>query len=789
MALATISATNFGINWPSGWGTSGTLKIICDRTFVFGGKPYVAGRVGDPLNQNWCVQSAISVASNIGTFAAFTLPQTDVGITVTNGSGVPLFTGIVFDASGTKRQILFEGWHLDQALGTSFSYETWAISNDAIGTVNPRPVYLDSIAVENLVNAVAYAPASTTQLGLGLASVTPQNTSLPKWVGDNDHRVMGSVFNVKAAPYYATGDGVTNDRAAIQAAQDALKALGAGSLYFPEGTYLVSAAIQITECKGIIWQGAGCINTIIKSSGSASAVQGNGVWYSEFNDLGFASTNALTNLAPFALDGNYDLTHTQGVQGNIFRRCVFDGSGSTYAYTGGLRGGDWQGSENLFLNCHWLRGTEACYYHTGFNAIANTIIGGDLQSYQKNGIEIAAGNVNVFGTSFESTYGYIQVINGGYDINASAAGVYDAITVIGCRTESLRFFLGAGSQVGELSGINYTPSSVSTWAATTSYALNAHLFKVAVDGSVRFYRATTAGTSGGSEPAWPNSGTVSDGSVVWTTTSLIVINLPTGSLQSSTGYIGFQISTGIPGNFLTINQKNPAVSITADYQATLSDETIYANATLGNILVALPSQGVLATASSGKRFYIKKTDSSANTVSVTMLGGNGIDGGGPIIIPGGSEGFLNVVADTVNVQFRIIGKSFGTFGAITSTAGLVSTSPTAGVGYATGAGGAVSQSTDKSTGVTLDKACGTITMNNAALNAGVEVSFTLTNSAIAANDVVVVSIKSGATAAAYLAGVGATAAGSCSITLSNVSAGNLSEAVVLNFVVIKGVNS
>jgi hypothetical protein len=78
-------------------------------------------------------------------------------------------------------------------------------------------------------------------------------------------------------------------------------------------------------------------------------------------------------------------------------------------------------------------------------------------------------------------------------------------------------------------------------------------------------------------------------------------------------------------------------------------------------------------------------------------------------------------------------------------------------------------------------------MHNAALAAAAEVSFTLTNSTIGADDVVVVCIKSGATAGAYNAQVDAVAAGSCRIGVGNMSAGSLSEALVLNFVVIKGV--
>jgi len=109
------------------------------------------------------------------------------------------------------------------------------------------------------------------------------------------------------------------------------------------------------------------------------------------------------------------------------------------------------------------------------------------------------------------------------------------------------------------------------------------------------------------------------------------------------------------------------------------------------------------------------------------------------------------------------------------------------VGYSTGTGGTVTQVTDKSTGVTLNKRCGQITMNNAALAAAAEVSFTLTNSVIAATDVVLVSIASGATAGAYSIQCDATAAGSCRISVGNRNAGSLSEAIVLNFVVFKSV--
>jgi hypothetical protein len=108
------------------------------------------------------------------------------------------------------------------------------------------------------------------------------------------------------------------------------------------------------------------------------------------------------------------------------------------------------------------------------------------------------------------------------------------------------------------------------------------------------------------------------------------------------------------------------------------------------------------------------------------------------------------------------------------------------IGYGTGAGGTVTQATSKSTGVTLSKTSGQITMNAASLAASTAVSFTLTNTLIAAIDDPHVTIASGATAGAYLVAVDAVAAGSCRVSLRNLTGGALAESVVLNFNLFKG---
>jgi hypothetical protein len=97
----------------------------------------------------------------------------------------------------------------------------------------------------------------------------------------------------------------------------------------------------------------------------------------------------------------------------------------------------------------------------------------------------------------------------------------------------------------------------------------------------------------------------------------------------------------------------------------------------------------------------------------------------------------------------------------------------------------VTQATNKSTGVTQNKRVGKIVMNNEALGAAAEASFTLTNSQIGADDVIVVNHASAGTAGAYMVQANAVAAGSCKITVTNHSAGSLSEAIVLQYRVLK----
>jgi hypothetical protein len=108
------------------------------------------------------------------------------------------------------------------------------------------------------------------------------------------------------------------------------------------------------------------------------------------------------------------------------------------------------------------------------------------------------------------------------------------------------------------------------------------------------------------------------------------------------------------------------------------------------------------------------------------------------------------------------------------------------IGYTAAAQGTVTQLTDKSTAVTLNKSMGRITMNNAALAGNTAVSFTMNNSTISTNDTIIVNISGGATTGAYTTYVTSMTAGSAILTLRNLTGTSYSEAVILNFSIIHG---
>ena len=102
-----------------------------------------------------------------------------------------------------------------------------------------------------------------------------------------------------------------------------------------------------------------------------------------------------------------------------------------------------------------------------------------------------------------------------------------------------------------------------------------------------------------------------------------------------------------------------------------------------------------------------------------------------------------------------------------------------------GVGGSVSQATSKTTAVTLNAPSGQIVLNSTNLITQQVARFTLNNTSIEANDVLIVNRKSGGSDSSYQFWVDSVSAGSCQICVQNISGFPLAESVTIGFAVIK----
>jgi hypothetical protein len=120
---------------------------------------------------------------------------------------------------------------------------------------------------------------------------------------------------------------------------------------------------------------------------------------------------------------------------------------------------------------------------------------------------------------------------------------------------------------------------------------------------------------------------------------------------------------------------------------------------------------------------------------------------------------------------------------------LVNSNTGKGIGYERGAGRQVTQVTNRATGVTINSLTGQITTDNTSLAAEGSATFIVTNSKVKINDVIALSIQSGAVGVGTMATVSTVTDGSFSIRIhnGNVAAGTAETgALIINFVVLKG---
>lgn len=378
----------------------------------------------------------------------------------------------------------------------------------------------------------------------------------------------------------------------------------------------------------------------------------------------------------------------------------------------------------------------------------------------------------------------------------TAVGTLTGLTVTGPATiQTLTVGLGAGAitsntVLGYRPLFSNTTGSYNTASGSQALYLNTTGSYSTASGTYALYSNTTGNNNTGSGfqalygNTTGNHNTASGFQALYLNTTASN-NTAIGSMAGRYSASGTALITPANSTFIGYDTR---ASVDAG-----TNETVIGYAAVGNgsNTVTIGNASVTATYLQGNLVWASRSrifSSADGTITLFNNASNNFDrlqfGGTTSAFPAWKRSGTTLVARLAdNSADAPITASVGTF-----SGAVVSNSATGGIGYTTGAGGTVTQLTSKATGVTLSTVTGNITLNAAALAANTSVSFTLTNTAIAATDLVVVTHHSAGTAGAYTT-TGQAAAGSAVITVRNVTAGSLGEAIVLKFAIIKGATS
>jgi len=433
------------------------------------------------------------------------------------------------------------------------------------------------------------------------------------------------VYDVTAIPYGAKGNGTTDDTAAIQAAaNDACAAQGI--LYFPAPavTYKVTATITLQPATGtqlaLRIHGEGQFNSITWEGGNNTSV---------FHALGLKRTVidglrvAITATAVGVIGFDFD---TSAVYGST-SSCEFRNSyvnltnGATNCV--GFRANHFNGGdfsfwvfENFFVESGATGAGNQGFVIEGSNGLACMFIscGGDSLD-------------NVFSTA-HTTGGhdgggqyYFYNCGGTGNLTAYNLGQPAAYGIYGGRWETGQLLLnalGGGSSPG---AYHLSAVQCSGWVGDSSgRVINSHGPGSIVLDAVQIDKA--GGTTFDLNMITFNPGTNNFGALVINGGSFMcsspIYKTTAGNLRVSiTGAVLMNTSyqaAGLAGG-------QAPHSVNAAYAVTAADDVILGNATSAPFAVTLPTAVGLA----GQRFTIKKTDVSANAVTVATTSSQTID--------------------------------------------------------------------------------------------------------------------------------------------------------------------
>ena len=278
----------------------------------------------------------------------------------------------------------------------------------------------------------------------------------------------------------------------------------------------------------------------------------------------------------------------------------------------------------------------------------------------------------------------------------------------------------------------------------------------------------------------PNNGTTLVNQFIINGAGVCIGTAAPSTLEAVNLSVSKDLSGAISG--FSVRVRNAVQSSVTNYVSSFSSSpSLAAAATLANMqhfVADNPTVGAGATLTYQAGFTANALSSATSNDGFVSLVDANI----------GGYGFKAVgTANNLFLGNTRIGSLFAPTATLDVAGNIVSGGASASIGYGTGAGGTVNQAGSRTTGVSINKICGQITLVNANSTAfPTYQTFTVTNSTVAATDVIILNQTSGALK--YIALVTNVAAGSFQISVAS-STGTTAEAPVFNFAVIKGVTA
>lgn len=229
------------------------------------------------------------------------------------------------------------------------------------------------------------------------------------WVTDLTYAGFTGIINVKNAPYNAVGDGLADDTTAVQSA---LTAGAQGTVYFPAGTYKITAALTLTAANTIIC-GAGMFTSQIRwaaaSAGTlltitgGNSVQFRDIWlngysgsgnYFRASDVAVSTTAVISGYRAY-FQGFQNLIAWAGGFYHKFFECRFEMADVALS--------NWTANNDTFFGCRVVRVNALIQCNGGQGPVS--FIGGSAENWCTTLFQGVSGlrpKIYIAGTYFEN---------------------------------------------------------------------------------------------------------------------------------------------------------------------------------------------------------------------------------------------------------------------------------------------------------------------------------------------------------------------------------------------------